>query len=125
MSKSIRVNITRTNSTTDWPFDTFLDAVANAFTELEAAGVQSWIKGNEDADNAIIVDHYFPTNELFTSYQEDAYKIIPIWKTTENSSEVDIYHATNNIGCAITEVADPDLDGYERITLERRVMGPK
>jgi hypothetical protein len=92
---------------------------------LEAAGVQSWIKGNEDADNVIIVDHYFPTTELFTSYQEDAYKIIPIWKTTENSSEVDIYHATNNISCTITEVADPDLDGYERITLERRVMGPK
>ena len=125
MSKSIRVTMTRPNSVANWPFDMFLDAVESAFIGLETAGVQSWIKGDEDSDNTIIVDHYFPTNELFTSFQEDAYKLIPIWKNAENSSEVDVYHATNNITCAITEVADPDLEGYERITLERRVMGPR
>ena len=121
MSMSIRVTMTRPNIDTVWPFDIYpwSDVVSTNFFEIENNSVESWISGNEDDDLTIVVDHFFPTNELFSSYRAVAYEHIPLWRDGTTGAESDQYSVDNNITVTITEVTDPDLSTYTRIDINR------
>lgn len=119
MSVSLRVVMTRPTVATVWPFDIWPTVLESNFTALESAGVESWIQGNEDTDLVVTVDHHFNDNDFYASYKDTALQQIPLWKTASNASEVELYQTDNSITSPITEVADPDHTGWERITLER------
>ena len=118
---SIRVTMTRPTLDTVWPFDIYpwSDIVTTNFLEIEANGVESWISGNEDDDLTIVVDHYFLTDESFTSYRAVAYEHIPLWRDGSTGTESDQYSVDNGISVTITEVANPDLSSYTRIDTAR------
>ena len=121
MSMSIRVTMTRTSIDTVWPFDIhpWNNITSVNFSLTEANGIESWINGNEDTDLTIVVDHVFPTNELFSTYRAVAYEHIPLWRDGATGTESDQYSADNNITVTLTEVSDPDLSAYTRIDLNR------
>lgn len=121
MSMSIRVTMTRPNIDTVWPFDitAWKDIVGVNFAELEDTGVESWISGNEDDDLSIVVDHYFITDEFFTSYRAVAHEHIPLWRDGTTGAESDQYSIDNGISVAISEIANPDLSTFTRIDLNR------
>ena len=126
MAVSIRVTMTRPNISTIWPFDLYPwseGQLVTNFNALESASVQTWIKGNEDDDLTLVIDHYFPTNELFDSYKTTAYTQIPLWEDVNNKTEADEFIAANNMTVTIAEVTEPDLSGYVQIDLrsEERV----
>jgi len=119
MSVSLRVVMTRPNISTVWPFDIWPMVLESNFNALEAAGVESYIQGHEDRDLVITVDHHFNDDAFFASYKDTALQYIPLWKTSANADEVDLYQNDNNITSPITEVANPDHTGWERLTIDR------
>jgi hypothetical protein len=113
--------MTRPNTTTIWPFDIspWNLTLQSQFFEFENLGIQSWIVGNEDNDLLLIVDHYFVNDSDFDAQKELAYSKIPLWTDDNNRAESDEYCQSNNITIEITEVTNPNLSGYTRITADR------
>ena len=118
MSKSIRVTMHRPNNTVTWPFDTWPDQTLQTFLVMTRHNVDTYMKGSEDDDLTLIVDHFFASDELFEELREDAYSIIPIWKGPENSSDVDAYHAANGITYTTEDITGPDLTDYKQVLPE-------
>jgi hypothetical protein len=116
MSVSIRVTMTRPNTSTVWPFDIWSSITAENFLFLEANSVESWIKGNEDTDTNIIVDHYFADDAVFASFKTTAQQHIPLWKNSSNLAETVDYEADNSITFTVTEVSNPVHTEYTKIT---------
>lgn len=116
MSKSIRVTMHRPNNTVSWPFDMWPIQTEETFNLMSRHNCDTYVKGSEDDDLTIIVDHFFASNDNFTELREDAYGVIPIWKGANNASDVDAYHTANNITYTVEDITDPDLTGYTKVT---------
>jgi hypothetical protein len=126
MSKSIRVTITRPDNTVAWPFDTWPDQTLQTFRIMTQNNCDTYIKGLEDDDLTLIVDHFFASNDSYDELRDDAYTIIPIWKTDSNAAEVDAYHTANNITYTVEDITDPDLTDYRQVNdFDYRIPGPR
>lgn len=121
MSKSIRVTMVRPTTSTVWPFDLFpwSSTLFENFSTFEAAGIESWIIGNEDNDLTLVVDHYFPTDELFAAEKDSTYALLPMWCNSGNRADSESYCTDNGITVTMQEVDNPDLSAYTRITTAR------
>ena len=122
MAKSIRVTMTRPDTDTTWWFDEYPVDVTAVWSTLLDAGVEMWVKGDEDTDLTVIADHYFPSDDLYDSYGETANGLIPVWK---DSDGVDDFETENGLSSTVEVINDPDLTGYEEVTLEYRTPGPR
>jgi hypothetical protein len=111
MSASIRVTITRPNTSVVWPFVQFASVTEANYTVMSQA-IDTYLKGDVTNDLTVLVDHYFVSNDFFAENKSIAHEYIPLWKNTDNSAEVDSYISTNNITVTTEEVTDPDLTGY-------------
>ena len=118
MSKSIRVTMNRLSTTMVWPFDIFPweNTLSENFMTFEEEGIESWILGNEDTDLELVVDHYFPSDELFTAKKDLIYSLLPMWCNSDNRTESESYCTDNSVTVSMVEIDNPDLSSYIKIT---------
>jgi hypothetical protein len=119
MSKSIRVTMSRPTISTVWPFDIFpwSDTLNKNFLMFEEQGVESWILGNEDNDLTLVVDHYFPSDTMFNTIKDSIYPLLPMWCNSDIRTESESYCTDNSITILMSEVDNPDLSSYIKITI--------
>lgn len=117
MSKSFSVTFSRPNLTTQWPFDKFVETtLKNVEFQHQTGYITSWIKGNEDTDLELTIDHVTSDEgmHMWDIFVEYAPTCVPAWIDTTNQAEVDAYCLANGIIVNPTVIIDnPDLSAYE------------
>jgi hypothetical protein len=123
MSKSFSVTFSRPNLTTVWPFDTFVEAtLENVQFQHNTGYITSWIKGNEETDLELTIDHVTSDEgmHLWDIFVEYAPTCVPAWITPANKAEVEAYYLANGIIVNPTVIIDnPDLSAYEPLDENR------
>lgn len=124
MTKAVRVEITRPDLDTQWPYEAFGDAITSSSQEYVANAwdnktyVTGWL------GLKAFVDHVFTNDSDLDNNYDTIMASLPWWKRSDNVAAVEQYIADNNITVKMSVVENPDHTESMEVTHFYRMDEP-
>ena len=124
MSKAFRVEITRPDLDTQWPYEAFSSAISASSQEYvdNAWDNKTYVTGWLGLK--AYVDHVFTNDSDLDDNYDTLMATLPWWKRSDNTAAVEQYIADNNISVKITVVENPDHSESMEVTHFYRLQEP-